>query len=56
MEHNTLEQAAREAGISSGFINAHGQQQAIAAETKRELLTAMGWTGSAARPPRPCRE
>lgn len=45
MEHNTLEQAAREAGISSGFINAHGQQQAIAAETKRELLTAMGWTG-----------
>lgn len=44
MEHNTLEQAARDAGISSGFINAHGQQQAIAAETKRELLSAMGWT------------
>lgn len=43
MENKALEQAAREAGISSGFINAHGKQQAIAAETKRELLSAMGW-------------
>ncbi|MBV6819004.1 4-alpha-glucanotransferase [Rahnella sp. PD12R] len=43
MENKVLEQAAREAGISSGFINAHGKQQAIASETKRELLSAMGW-------------
>lgn len=43
MENKALEQAAREAGISSGFINAHGKQQAIAPETKRELLSAMGW-------------
>ena len=43
MENKALEQAAREAGISSGFINAHGKQQAIAPETKRELLAAMGW-------------
>ncbi|CAM3811574.1 4-alpha-glucanotransferase [Rahnella bruchi] len=43
MENKALEQAAREAGISSGFINAHGKQQAIAPQTKRELLAAMGW-------------
>lgn len=43
MENNALEQAALEAGIASGFINAHGKQQAIAAETKRDLLQAMGW-------------
>lgn len=43
MENNALEQAAMEAGIASGFINAHGKQQAIAAETKRDLLQAMGW-------------
>ncbi|PLV63696.1 4-alpha-glucanotransferase [Erwinia sp. B116] len=43
MENITLEQAARDAGIAPGFINAHGQQQATAPETKRELLTAMGW-------------
>ncbi|WP_338564637.1 hypothetical protein [Erwinia sp. E_sp_W01_6] len=44
MENNALEQAAMEAGIASGFINAHGKQQAIAAETKRDLLQAMGWS------------
>ncbi len=50
MENKALEQAAREAGISSGFINAHGKQQAIAAETKRDLLAAMGWKpGSSAQ-------
>ena len=43
MENITLEQAARDAGIAPGFINAHGQQQATAPETKRELLSAMGW-------------
>jgi len=43
MENKVLEQAAREAGISSGFINAHGKQQAIPPETKRDLLSAMGW-------------
>jgi len=44
MENNALEQAAMEAGIASGFINAHGKPQAIAAETKRDLLQAMGWS------------
>lgn len=46
MENNALEQAAMEAGIASGFINAHGKPQAIAAETKRDLLLAMGWSGA----------
>ncbi len=41
MDNKALEQAARDAGISSGFINAHGQQQAIAPETKQKLLDAM---------------
>ncbi|MEM6161362.1 4-alpha-glucanotransferase [Erwinia sp. P6884] len=49
MENHALEQAALEAGIASGFINAHGKQQAIASETKRELLNAMGWN-TARRP------
>lgn len=44
MESKQLEQAAIEAGIAAGYINAHGKQQAIAADTKRELLAAMGWT------------
>lgn len=43
MENNTLEQVAREAGIAPGFVNAHGIQQAISAETKVKLLAAMGW-------------
>ncbi|MEI2266721.1 4-alpha-glucanotransferase [Erwinia sp. CGal63] len=43
MEENALEQAASEAGIAAGFIDAHGKPQAIAAETRRELLQAMGW-------------
>ena len=50
MENKALEQAAREAGIASGFINAHGKQQAIASETKRELLSAMGWVAGSRRP------
>ncbi|WP_147193733.1 4-alpha-glucanotransferase [Pantoea sp. CCBC3-3-1] len=44
MEENVLEQAATEAGIASGFINAHGKPQPISAETRRELLKAMGWS------------
>ncbi len=43
MESKQLEQAAIEAGIAAGYINAHGKQQDIAAATKRELLAAMGW-------------
>ncbi len=43
MESKQLEQAAIEAGIAAGYINAHGKQQAIAAATKRDLLEAMGW-------------
>lgn len=46
MENNTLEQVAREAGIAPGFVNAHGKQQAISAETKVKLLAAMGWSRS----------
>ncbi len=53
MENNALEQAAREAGIASGFINAHGKPQAIAAETKRDLLQAMGWNNDRRPPARP---
>ena len=53
MENNALEQAAMEAGIASGFINAHGKPQAIAAETKRDLLQAMGWSDERRTPVRP---
>lgn len=53
MEKNALEQAAMEAGIASGFINAHGKPQAIAAETKRDLLQAMGWSNERREPVSP---
>ena len=53
MENNALEQAAMEAGIASGFINAHGKPQAIAAETKRDLLRAMGWSDERRAPASP---
>ncbi|MGC6388049.1 4-alpha-glucanotransferase [Ewingella sp. S1.OA.A_B6] len=43
MESKQLEQAAIQAGIAAGYINAHGKQQAIATATKLELLEAMGW-------------
>ncbi|KGD74762.1 4-alpha-glucanotransferase [Tatumella morbirosei] len=44
MDNKALEQAAREAGISSGFINAHGKQQETAPETRQKLLDAMNFS------------
>ncbi|MGG5414492.1 4-alpha-glucanotransferase [Edwardsiella tarda] len=37
----TLEQRASKAGIASSYINAHGRNQAISAQTKQRLLDAM---------------
>ncbi|WP_072927503.1 4-alpha-glucanotransferase [Nissabacter archeti] len=42
MDEKQIDQAATLAGISASFINAHGKQQAISAQTKMKLLTAMG--------------
>lgn len=53
MEKKMLEQAATEAGIASGFINAHGKTQTISATTRRELLQAMGWQAGRQLPLRP---
>lgn len=44
MDNKALEQAAREAGIASGFINAHGKQQETAPETRQKLLDAMNFS------------
>ena len=40
-ERKLLESLAAEAGIAASYINAHGKQQAISAETKQRLLEAM---------------
>jgi len=53
MEEKMLEQAATEAGIAAGFINAHGKNQTISAATRRELLQAMGWKAGRQSPLRP---
>ncbi|CAI1969065.1 4-alpha-glucanotransferase [Serratia proteamaculans] len=42
MDRKVIDQAAAQAGIAADYINAHGQQQAIAEDTKRRLLDAMG--------------
>ncbi|AHG19998.1 4-alpha-glucanotransferase [Chania multitudinisentens RB-25] len=39
-----IDQAAALAGIAADYINAHGKQQAISPETKRQLLKAMSHT------------
>lgn len=44
MESKRLAQAATDAGIATSFINAHGEPQAIAADTRQRLLEAMGGT------------
>ena len=41
MESKRLDQAAQAAGISPGYINAHGKPQSIGADTRRRLLEAM---------------
>lgn len=42
MDRKVIDQAAAQAGIAADYINAHGKQQAIAEDTKRRLLDAMG--------------
>ncbi|AKE08417.1 4-alpha-glucanotransferase [Serratia liquefaciens] len=46
MDRKVIDQAAAQAGIAADYINAHGQQQAIAEDTKRRLLDAMGRSAS----------
>ncbi|AUJ83402.1 4-alpha-glucanotransferase [Enterobacter cancerogenus] len=48
MESKRLDSAAKAAGISLSYINAHGKPQSIGAETKRRLLDAMHNTGAKA--------
>lgn len=42
MDRKSLDQAATLAGIAASYINAHGKPQATLAETKEQLLAAMG--------------
>ncbi|ENA1777019.1 4-alpha-glucanotransferase [Yersinia ruckeri] len=51
MDRKSLDQAAALAGIAASYINAHGKQQAIPAETKQKLLEAMGRDPDTARLP-----
>ncbi|PJG64347.1 4-alpha-glucanotransferase [Yersinia kristensenii] len=44
MDRKSLDQAATLAGIAANYINAHGKPQAISAQTKQQLLAAMGRT------------
>ncbi|MDW9426819.1 4-alpha-glucanotransferase, partial [Yersinia enterocolitica] len=44
MDRKSLDQAATLAGIAANYINAHGKSQAISAQTKQQLLAAMGRT------------
>ncbi|SQI46185.1 4-alpha-glucanotransferase [Serratia plymuthica] len=46
MDRKRIDQAAAQAGIAADYINAHGKQQAIAQDTKRKLLEAMGRTAA----------
>lgn len=50
MDRKVIDQAAAQAGIAADYINAHGQQQAIAEDTKRRLLDAMGRSASPQEP------
>lgn len=53
MKQDSLDQAARTAGISLDYINVNGEKEAISDETKRALLAVMGDPQKASQSPLP---
>lgn len=53
MKQDSLDQAARAAGISLDYINVNGEKEAISDETKRALLAVMGDPQEAGKSPLP---
>jgi len=53
MKQNSLDQAARAAGISLDYINVNGEKEAISDDTKRALLAVMGDPHDAKKAPLP---
>ncbi|HAI04517.1 MAG TPA: 4-alpha-glucanotransferase, partial [Pantoea sp.] len=53
MKQNSLDQAARAAGISLDYINVNGEKEAISDDTKRALLAVMGDPHDAKKSPLP---
>ena len=53
MKQNSLDQAARAAGISLDYIDVNGRKEAVSDETKRALLAVMAEPQKASKSPLP---